>query len=138
MADSDVMDTRTLLKHQTHLMVALREVQNTANTTLGEQGQTLGGMVVAVNELQTRVSTLDKRVLDLGLKFDREMAGVKDRLSALEAEVAGVKGRLDEVESRLDRVESRLDAIDSRLDRIGSRLDQIAENITAVMRHLGI
>ncbi|MBV9445279.1 MAG: hypothetical protein JO345_05215 [Streptosporangiaceae bacterium] len=103
MADSDMMDTRILLKHQTHLMVALREVQNTANVTFGEQGQILGGMVVAINELQIRVSTLDKRVLDLTFKFDREIAGVKAEVAGLKAEVAG-----------------------------------LGENITAIMRHLGI
>jgi archaellum component FlaC len=110
MADSDTMETKDLLKHQTQLMMALREVQNGTNMTLGRQGEALGGMVIAINDLQGRVSGLDGRVLDLSVTVENEMAGVKGRLE-------GVEGRLEGVEGRLEG---------------------IGENITAIMRHLRI
>ena len=100
MADSDSMDTRNLLKSQTSLMVALRETQNAANISLGEQAQSLGGMVIAINKLEQRVNSLDKRFLD----FTIEMTGVK-------REIEGVKGRLGGVEDRLEGMDKNIVAI---------------------------
>lgn len=48
-ADVDTMAARDLLKYQTRLLSTLREIQNGMNKVLGEQGEVLGGMVLAVN-----------------------------------------------------------------------------------------
>jgi hypothetical protein len=77
MADSDTMETKDPLKHQAQLMMALREVQNGANATLGEQGR-----------------------------------------------LEGVEGRFEGAEGRLEGAEGRLVGLN--------------QNITAIMRHLGI
>ena len=135
----------TLLKHQTNLMMALREVQNSANAILGEQGQALSGMVVAINELQGRVRDVDRRVLDLSGKFDAEITDVKSQLSGVDQETTGLKsrlegveGRLAGVEGRLEGVEGRLEGVEGRLEGVEGRLESVGQNVVAIMRHLGI
>src|SRR5258708_33891306 len=65
-ADLDTMQTKDLLKNQTRLLGALRENQNSMNRVLNEQGQALGGMVLAINGLEHRVSNVDKGVINVG------------------------------------------------------------------------
>jgi hypothetical protein len=57
------MAARDLLKYQTRLLSTLREIQNGMSKVLGEQGEVLGGMVLAVIELQGRVSRMDHSVM---------------------------------------------------------------------------
>ena len=78
-ADQDSMDNRQLLKYQTTLLGALRETQNSMNTVLLEQGQALGGMVLAINGLQERVSGVDKRVINM----EHKISGIDQNVVAI-------------------------------------------------------
>lgn len=78
-ADQDSMDNKQLLGYQTTLLGALRETQNSMNTVLLEQGQALGGMVLAINGLQERVSGVDKRVINV----EHKIAGIDQNVVAI-------------------------------------------------------
>jgi archaellum component FlaC len=93
MADSDAMDTRDLLKSQTHLMSALRmsalrEVQNAANVTLGEQGS------------------------------GSQLGGVESQLDGVDGRLGAVGGRLSSVEGRLEDMQDRLDGLGTNVETI--------------------
>jgi hypothetical protein len=77
LADVDLMETRQLLKSQTHLLNAL-------GTVPVEHGEAIGGMLLAMNELQTRVSSIDKRIADLGEVVVEVATDVKGRMSGVE------------------------------------------------------
>src|SRR5260370_35281035 len=81
-ADLDTMQTKDLLKNQTRLLGALRENQNSMNRVLNEQGQALGGRVLAINGLEQRVSNVDRRVIN-----------VDHRLPSLHGRLAGAGAR---------------------------------------------
>jgi chromosome segregation ATPase len=119
-ADQDTMDNRQLLRHQTTLLSALRETQSSMNMVLLEQGQALGGMILAINGLQERVSGVDKRVMNV----EHKIAGIGGRVTRIEERVAGLDGRLTGVQERLTRVEDKVTGID--------------QNVVAIMRHLGV
>ena len=127
LADLDSMETKELLKHQTRLMNALRENQIGMNAVLQEQGSALGGMVLAINGLQQRVSGMDKRLVNVEhtiTGMDRRLTRVEDRLTGVEEKVASIDGRLTRVEDRLTGVEEKVASVD--------------QNVLAIMRHLGV
>jgi hypothetical protein len=64
-ADVDTMAARDLLKSQTRLLSTLREIQDGMSKALGEQGE-----VLAVNELQGRVSRMDHSVIDVSVPLE--------------------------------------------------------------------
>src|SRR5258708_37069634 len=64
-ADLDTMQTKDLLKNQTRLLGALRENQNSMNRVLNEQGQALGGLVLATKGRGQRASNVDNRVINV-------------------------------------------------------------------------
>jgi chromosome segregation ATPase len=111
-ADMDSMETKDLLKHQTRLISALRETQNGMNKVLGEQGEALAGMVLAVNGVQERVSAIDKRVITMA----HNLTGLDNRVTSMDGRVTSVDGRLATLEGQ-----------------VGS----IDQNVAAILRHLG-
>jgi chromosome segregation ATPase len=112
-ADLDTMQTRDMLKNQTRLLGALRENQNSMNRVLNEQGQALGGMVLAINGLQQRVSDVDKRVIN-------------------------VEHRVTSMDGRLTGVDTKVTSMDGRLTGVEAKVTSMDENVMAIMRHLGI
>jgi len=155
LADLDTMETKELLKHQTKLMNALRENQNSMTKVLAEQGSALGGMVLSINGLQQRVSSVDKRVVNVEHKItsidgrvsrieervvglDGRLTGVEERLTGVEGRLTGVEERLTGVEQHLTGVEDKVSAIDGRLTRVEDKVTGIDQNVVAIMRHLGV
>jgi len=126
-ADQDGMDNRQLLRYQTTLLGALRETQNSMNTVLLEQGQALGGMVLAINSLQERVSGVDKRVINV----EHKVASIDGRVNRIEERVASMDGRLTGVAERVA-------SMDGRLTGVEDKITGIDQNVVAIMRHLGI
>jgi chaperonin cofactor prefoldin len=118
--DSVAMENDQRLRAQTSLMMAMREdllgistEQLTIKKILAEQAKALGGMIIALNDLQPAVTRLDGRV-------------------------AIMERRVDRIEQSQVRTERRLDKMDARFDKMDSRQDRMDKNVEAIMRHLGI
>lgn len=133
-ADQDSMDNRQLLRHQTTLLNALRETQSSMNTVLLEQGQALGGMILAINGLQERVSGVDKRVMNV----EHKIAGIDGRVTRIEEGVASLDGRLTGVQEQVASLDGRLTGVQERLTRVVDKVTGIDQNVVAIMRHLGV
>jgi hypothetical protein len=97
-AASDSVETRNLLKSQTQLINPLRETEIEISDTLGRhaavighQGHAIGSMVLAVNELQIRVGSLDQNLLDFRRSVDRRFKGVEREIGSLKKEMQEVR-----------------------------------------------
>jgi chromosome segregation ATPase len=140
-ADQDTMDNRQLLRHQTTLLSALRETQSSMNTVLLEQGQALGGMVLAINGPQERVRGVDKRVMNVEHKIagiDGRVTRIEERVGGLDGRLTGVQERVASLDGRLTGVEERLTGVQERLTRVEDKVTGIDQNVVAIMRHLGV
>jgi chromosome segregation ATPase len=155
MADSDSVETRQLLRAQTKLMMALRQNQNAMiqeqkaiRIVLENQAEALGELVLSLNSVQDRASSLSRDFVGLRGQvagLNGEFVGLKGQVAGLNGEFVGLQGevaktnkRLDKVERRLDGVEQGLGRMEQRQDRMDQRQDRMDRNLFAIMRHLGV
>jgi chromosome segregation ATPase len=169
MADSDSVETRQLLRAQTKLMVALRQNQNamiqeqkTIRIVLENQAEALGELVLSLNSVQGRVSSLTKDLVGLKgevAKMNKHLGRMdqrqgqmdqrQDRMDQRQGQMDQRQDRMDQRQDRMDqrqdrmeqwqdRMDQRQDRMDQRQDRMDQRQDRMDKNLLAIMRHLGV